>query len=134
MLLIQERHFVRSLHFIIPGDNSPGTEPYNCLRIHSNSIRRFGSREMETDWSRIWGRCESRQEREEGVGGNLRGRGREAEVPGDGERLRHAAQPLRRLLRRRHGLPPDSGATSTPYASWFGELVCVRFAFASPAG
>ena len=36
--------------------------------------------------------------------GNLRGRGREAEVPGDGERLRHAAQPLRRLLRRRHGL------------------------------
>ena len=36
---------------------------------------------------------------------DLRGRGGESEVGGDGERLRHAAQPLGRLrLRRRHGV------------------------------
>jgi hypothetical protein len=36
---------------------------------------------------------------------DLRGRGGESEVGGDGERLSHAAQPLGRLrLRRRHGV------------------------------
>ena len=74
---------------------------------------------------------------------DLRGRGGESEVGGDGERLRHAAQPLGRLrLRRRHGVAgaevvykggPAGGRRRRRPGAASGERVGPRFAFVRTA-